>query len=176
MKQKINRKFFMTLVIVAAFFLQACDNAQTSEQPQQEDGIVEHYEYPSELTGMSTTQKIEQCRIPEEILSEMTVEQLVWAVIDFPFLVVAGTGATSDWKWGLEELKKESDAFARLTEIDAPEKAIISTLKAAWETDTENEGDSDILVWVELAQEVFYHSQGEYFSFDEEEMSFLSGK
>lgn len=176
MNQKKNRKIFMLLVIAGAFSLHGCGKAQNLPQPSQTEAAAEHYEYPEELTGMSVAQKIEQCRIPEEILAEMTVEQLVWAVIDFPFLVVAGTGATSDWKGGLDALKKESDAFVSLTERDAPEEEIISALKAAWETDAENESDPDILVRVELAQEVFYHSQGEYFSFDKEELEFLSGQ
>ncbi len=31
-----------------------------------------------------------KCKIPEEILSEMNVEELVWAVIGYPFLDEAG--------------------------------------------------------------------------------------
>lgn len=169
MKHKSN--IFLTALLILSIFsgFFACgrqENQETSEKKDENETVC--FVYPSEFGDWLTLeQKIEQCRIPEDVLNKMTVEELVWAVIDFPFLVNA---ALTDWPQGLDVLAEESDAFARLAGCEKPEEEIISALQDAEETES-----GEKLVWVSFAKDVFYHGQEKYFDFSEEQLGYLSG-
>ena len=74
----------MVLTVATAFYGGSASNASLPEQ----NAVSEVYEYPvtpkdpewAELG--STRARIEACRIPQEVLKEMTEEQLVQAILD----------------------------------------------------------------------------------------------
>ncbi|MDE7298875.1 MAG: hypothetical protein K2N94_08605 [Lachnospiraceae bacterium] len=133
----------------------------------QEEGELERYVYPSDFSDCwSVEQRRKKCRIPEEVLSEMTVEELVWAVIDYPFLFeVLVSSQNTGWSALLPD---KSNAFAKLIECRRPEGKIIKVLKEAWEAE-----DADISQ-VYLARQIFYDSQERYFDFSKKQLEYLS--
>ena len=64
----------------------------------------------------SVEEKIEACRIPQELLNEMTNEELYQAIMDFPFLCDIFV-ATSQEE-GVESLEKTCDAYRELLSRD----------------------------------------------------------
>lgn len=164
--KKIIISFFAVILIAGVFAYSKLGNSV------QEETELNRFVYPTEFeSGIFVTpaQKKAQCRIPEEILSDMTVEELVWAVIDYPFLweeglSSMGPGGGSQWINGI------SDAFRKLTECDDPEDKIIKVLKDAWERKDPS------LFQVYEACRVFYDSQGVYFDFSKKQLKFLNKK
>ena len=70
------------------------------------------YDSPEWQDFDGVNEKLQACRIPEELLKEMSVEQLVDAVIDFPLLVNVVLYNSSEE--GLEALSLQSDAYREL--------------------------------------------------------------
>lgn len=169
-----NRKkiIFVSLafVLAAAFF------SYGKWQSKAEDDVeVNRYVYPADWNdGLFVELKKAKCRIPEEILSEMNVEELVWAVIDYPFLGEAGLSNYRDPEnksWlDCEWIVRCSDAFKKLTECKKPEDKIIKVLKKAEEEATNIEEKDDVY----MARWAFYAAHGKYFSFNQEQLDFLS--
>lgn len=154
---------FPAIVLLVVFFV--CIRSGSFKQEDE----PERFAYPSDFSDcLVAEQKKAKCRIPEEILSEMTVEELVWAVIDYPFLFDVGLSSYSPGGSGAL-LATESDAFARLIECDASEDKIIKILKAAQETEGAEASR------ISAARFVFYDSQGIYFDFNKEQLKFLNG-
>lgn len=128
---------------------------------------VERYVYPTDFSDcLVVSQKKAKCAIPEGVLYDMTVEELVWAVIDYPFLFEVGLSSQRDG--GSEWIAKESDVFAELTKCRHPENRIIQVLKNALEQE-----DVD-LIQVHMACQLFYSSRGKYFDFSRGQIQFLS--
>lgn len=82
------------------------------------EDIMVDFEYPitpddeawKELESIE--EKIKVCRIPDEILKKMTDEQLIQAILDFPFLYDVFLAPTEEA--GVESLKEICDAYAEL--------------------------------------------------------------
>ena len=156
-------------IIFLAFVLFAGAFAFVQWRNAQQEGEIERYVYPTDFNDCwGVIQKKAKCRIPEEILSEMSVEELVWAVIDYPFLFESLCsprlpGGISEWAAGI------SDAFKKLTECRNPENKIIKVLKQAYEEECEDRSK------VSLARLVFYDGQRQYFDFSKKQLKFLKG-
>ncbi len=155
-------------IIFLAFVLFAGAFAFVQWRNAQQKGEIERYVYPTDFSDCLAITRKQKCRIPEEILSEMSVEELVWAVIDYPFLyeVLCSSrfpGGISEWAAGI------SDAFKKLTECRNPENKIIKVLKQAYEEECEDRSK------VSLARLVFCDGQGQYFNFSKKQLKFLKG-
>ena len=155
-------------IIFLAFVLFAGAFAFVQWRNAQQKGEIERYVYPTDFSDCLAITRKQKCRIPEEILSEMSVEELVWAVIDYPFLyeVLCSSrfpGGISEWAAGI------SDAFKKLTECRNPENKIIKVLKQAYEEECEDRSK------VSLARLVFYDGQRQYFDFSKKQLKFLKG-
>ena len=163
-------KYSIKKVIVAALAISLLTSFFVYERLGgfRQEGELERYVYPSDFSDCwSVEQRQKKCRIPEEVLSEMTVEELVWAVIDYPFLYIVGL--SSYWpSGGSVSLTKSSDAFAKLTECRNPENKIIKVLKEA--SEAEDVDASQIC----LAVYAFYGGQDIYFNFSKKQLKFLS--
>lgn len=162
---KDKKKF---CIIFLAFMLFAGVFAFVQWRNAQQEGEIERYVYPTDFSDCLAITRKQKCRIPEEILSEMSVEELVWAVIDYPFLyeVLCSSrfpGGISEWAAGI------SDAFKKLTECRNPENKIIKVLKQAYEEECEDRSK------VSLARLVFCDGQGQYFNFSKKQLKFLKG-
>lgn len=159
-----------SIALLAALF------AYEKWQGKAEDDVeVNRYVYPVDWNdGLFVELKKAKCKIPEEILSEMNVEELVWAVIDYPFLDEAGLSNYRDpdsKSWlDCEWIARCSDAFKKLTECKKPEDKIIKVLKTAAAEATNVEEKDDVY----MARWVFYDAHGKYFSFNQEQLDFLS--
>ena len=155
-------------IIFLAFVLFAGAFAFVQWRNAQQKGEIERYVYPTDFSDCLAITRKQKCRIPEEILSEMSVEELVWAVIDYPFLyeVLCSSrfpGGISEWA------ARISDAFKKLTECRNPENKIIKVLKQAYEEECEDRSK------VSLARLVFYDGQRQYFDFSKKQLKFLKG-
>ena len=99
----------------------------------QADAYIEKanvYEYP--LTPAdpewaqlhSYDEMLKACRIPQETLSAMSTEEVVEAVVNYPFAVTT-LFVHNSYEEGLEALQKESDAFRELcSRSDSGEKLL----------------------------------------------------
>lgn len=155
-------------IIFLAFMLFTGAFAFVQWRNSQQEGEIERYIYPTNFSDCLAITRKEKCRIPEEILSEMSVEELVWAVIDYPFLyevLCSSRTPYGDSEWA----SRISDAFAKLTECRNPENKIIKVLKEALE---EEDVDTSQII---LVRNIFYDSQGRYFDFSKKQLKFLKG-
>lgn len=144
-----------TLIITTMFCLHTTAKADESKV------IVGNYEYAitpddSEWSELGSVEaKIEACRIPEEILKSMTAEQLLQAVLDFPFIYdIFAYDSLAD---GVEQLAEISDAYAELLSRDNAKTVSMNmvTQKNALRTfniSAEEEINNDILAAVTLFQ------------------------
>ena len=159
-----------SIALLAAFFV------YEKWQSEAEDDVeVSRYVYPVDWNdGLFVELKKAKCKIPEEILDGMNVEELVWAVIDYPFLSEAGLSNYRDPKrksWlDCEWTARTSDAFKKLTECKNSEEKIIKVLKTATEEAKNDEEKDDVYT----ARWIFYDAHGKYFSFNQEQLDFLS--
>ena len=83
-----------------------------------------------------------KCKIPEEILSEMNVKELVWAVIGYPFWMRQAYRDPEGKSWlDCEWIARCSDAFKKIAECKKTEDKIIKVLKTAEEATNVEEKD-----------------------------------
>ncbi len=88
-----KRILFLGITMFLLFFILHPDlSAKANVNLEEEGRSAGTYIYPSFDTPewkqyTTAEERIAACRIPKEILEEMTEEQLVQAVYDFPFLV-----------------------------------------------------------------------------------------
>lgn len=82
------------LLLILVLLLCGCvgEQPEPTEQIPEEAVELEHYEYPitsdsPEWAGMSVAEKVEALKIPTEQLKEMTDEELIRALADYPFLI-----------------------------------------------------------------------------------------
>lgn len=153
--------FFIVLIFFATFFSYGQIHDFILGQQK-----IDRYVYPSDSSEcLVASQKKAKCVIPEEILSDMTVEELVWAVIDYPFLFELGL--SSEFGGGSEWIEANSNAFAELTKCRRPENRIIRVLKDALEKEDTDQSRAH------MACELFYISDGKYFNFSRRQLKFL---
>lgn len=110
--------FLMLIVILTS------GSAVIMAKGDNDTNIIESYEYPISnndpewATFKTTKEMIAACRIPKDILSSMSTEALVQAVLDYPLLI--NLHAYNDYKYGLKALMEQCDAYAMLlTKPDA---------------------------------------------------------
>lgn len=165
-KRNFNGKRTMLVLLVFAFTIAGFLLLRSGSSAQGEDAF-QRFLYPTDFSDCFTVaEKKDKCKIPEEILSGMTEKELVWAVIDYPFLWEVGCssqqpGGFSAW------LAADSDAFAKLARYDSPEDKIMKVLKAARETEGEDASN------INLACQIFCDGQGSYFDFSKKQLEFL---
>ena len=85
------------------------------------------YDSPEWQDFDGVNEKLQACRIPEELLKEMSVEQLVDAVIDFPLLV--NVVLYNSPEEGLEALSQQSDAYRELLSREGGKEAFMEKVK-----------------------------------------------
>lgn len=159
-RKRISMFFIVLVLLVGLFSYRQLHDFSLSQQK------VNRYVYPTDFSDCPTvSQKKAKCRIPEEILSEMTVEELVWAVIDYPFLFDVRLSSQLDG--GSEWIAASSNAFVKLTECRNPENKIIHVLKDALEKEDTDE------FRIHTACHLFYVSRGKYFNFSKKQLEFL---
>ena len=152
------------------------------------ESCYRHYPYPSEFDDtLSVEQKISQCKIPDEEISEMTKEQLLWAVIDFPFLEQINNFPT--WEEKISFLMENCDAFKKCA-LDVSADDIVNLLKKAetLENTSKNSEQNihnsinigkqvgkmqDIFSKIKLIKDILLHCQGTYFDFNQLQLNFL---
>ncbi len=89
--------------------------------------------------------KVEACRIPQEVLKSLSDEQLVQAIIDYP--LIYDVFFFSDVNKGVAHLAKTCDAFAELLERETAKDVLLDVIMSEAEDKsinmlTEN-GESD---------------------------------
>ena len=100
--------------------------------------------------------KIEACRIPQNVLNSMTDEQLVQAVLDFPFL--CDVFLYSSTEEGVQNLEEICDAYAELLRRDNAKeilmnsvnnRASLQTINLSAEEEVKNEALAALIVYQE---------------------------
>lgn len=163
-KRRVS-KFLVVIISIFIFFAGHFAYGRLRDFVQT-DREIERYVYPTDFSDcLVALQRKAKCRIPEEILSGMSVEELVWAVIDYPFLFEVGL--SSQWEGGSEWIAADSDAFAKLIECKNAENRIVKVLKDAWESEDTDQSK------VYGACHLFYISRGKYFDFSWGQLRFL---
>lgn len=129
--------FFTQLGVMALSAMMAFSSPQSDAEPYTEEPqpaiVTEAYEYPvtpkdPEWAELGSTQaRIKACRIPQEVLESMTEEQLVQAVLDFPFK--AELFVYSYIETGVKSMEKNCDAYAELLRRGTAKDALL--VKAA---------------------------------------------
>ncbi|WP_432406488.1 hypothetical protein [Wukongibacter sp. M2B1] len=141
--KKYFKIFLMVLMVVVMIVLVTqliLENNKDSMANHSEAIIAENEKAPSirdEFSGRSiypitpddkkweefTSKKemLDACRISQDILDEMTTDELIKAVLDFPLII--NLYLYNSYEDGLEALEEESDAFKELLKrSDANEK------------------------------------------------------
>lgn len=90
--------------------------------------VSDFYEYPltpedSEWLQLTVEERVEACRISESKLKKMSDEQLIQAIIDFPFLYDVFLYSNEDD--GVKAIEKISDAYAELISRDSAKNSLI---------------------------------------------------
>lgn len=129
-----------------------------------EDEPIGVYEYPvtsedAEWNSLgSVSEKIEVCRIPNDELESMSDEQLVQAVLDFPFLY--DIFAAPNFEVGVSSLEEISDAYYELIGRESAKDALYAALLQLGEDadlSVEDEIKMDALAVLIIYQDVFQY-------------------
>lgn len=75
----------------------------------------------------SVRNKIEACRIPTEILDKMTDEQLIQAILDFPFLI--DLFLVNSKEDGVKSLERTCDAYRELLSRSSAKDALLNKVE-----------------------------------------------
>ncbi len=121
--------------------------AENTEQEEKVYYITPEDAGWSELGSVSN--KIEACRIDNEILDQMTDGELVQAVLDFPFII--DLFLYDDYDVAIDELYKNSDAFRELLSRESAKDVVMDRIETqkktrAYSTSTKTELDNDALM------------------------------
>lgn len=146
------------LLLVLGILLCGCVSEQPkpTEQIPEETVELEHYDYPitsasPEWGGMSVTEKVEALKIPTEQLKDMTDEELIRAMADYPFLIdlhVYGksTGESIETLRGycsaLDALLSRQSAVAALNDYG---RKLADAYGRAAESDSEETGHYEVV-------------------------------
>lgn len=155
--------FLAQFGVMALSAMMAFGSPQPEAEPYAEEPhpaiVTEAYEYPvtpndPEWAELGSTQaRIKACRIPQEVLERMTEEQLVQAVLDFPFRVELFV--YSYIETGIESMEKNCDAYAELLRRGTAKEALMGRIacQPARSTATmEERQDNDVLATLILYQ------------------------
>lgn len=135
--------------------------------------LADYWKYPIESdswNAMDAEARIDACRIPEEILTIMTAEQLVQAVLDFPYNI--DVSVSSSIETGLERLENQSDAYKELLSRDDAKRALLAKLEKmsqSAQVTTEEEWNMNLLYDILFYEEQFQES------FSEDERKHING-
>ena len=152
---KKKRLFFLIIIMVIAIPTLAFSLLGIGSDAASKKGYaMEAYVYPStdttEWEKASVKEKIAMCRIPQETLEKMTEEQLVQAVFDFPFL--CNVFLYSTMESGVQNIERNSDAYAELLKREGAKDALLQKLYSA-QADVKDAWKNDALAVLTLYQE-----------------------
>lgn len=164
MKIKNSIVWMVTFVMLVALIIES----KAAEYETMED--TKTYKYPVTAEDAkwnsfeSVEEKIEACRIERDILKAMSNEQLVQAVLDFPFLY--DVFVTSSFEEGVKVFEKISDAYAELLSRDSAKDAMYDMLlqmkeKSSIKLSAENEVKMDALAILLVFQKEFQNDMTE---------------
>lgn len=135
-------------ISVAVTFLTNPKGKETAENTEDID-TYGYYEYP-DIKSMEYDEKVDACRIEQEILDKMSTEELAQAVVDWPLLTNIGL---SSYYVEYEELYEKCDAFAELmSRNDAKE---IFTAKVEEVKKTSKDDDIKVLILQDIIYREF---------------------
>lgn len=154
-----KRILFLGITMFLLFFILHPDlSAKANVNSEEESRSAGTYIYPSFDTPewkqyTTAEERIAACRIPKEILEEMTEEQLVQAVYDFPFLV--NIFVYSALKDGVRNIERNSDAYAELLKRKGAKDALLQKITEVFSEQQEerNAWKKDALAVLALYQE-----------------------
>ncbi len=189
MKVMNGRKTFWIMLMAVCMLLVALVGKMDIKAEDMEEGessetvytgaLGETYEYgitpaDSEWSELGTVEeKVEACRISEDLLEAMTDEQLLQAILDFPFII--DVYAYSSIEMGVESIEDICDAYAELlkrdTALDSFMEEASYRMTGLDQVSTEEEINNDILAILVLFQDDF---QDELTQDDVEKLSLLS--
>ena len=89
----------------------------------------------------SVANKVAACRIPQDILSKMTNEQLIDAILDFPFLYDIFAYSTEEE--GVKSLEYICDAYLELLNRDDAKDSLVETMNQRSKTRSIDQSISD---------------------------------
>ena len=124
------RKRVLFFIMLSCSLLMACGGVKDTGMGK---NVSKYYEYPitpedSEWKELGTVaEKIEACRIPIDTLEQMTEEELVQAILDFPFLTDLFVSAVLPPS--LDFFGDECDAYKELLERENGKEALMEKLK-----------------------------------------------
>ena len=151
-----NKIIYILLVIICA--LNACTRQEK----------VERYVYPISLESeewkslKGHDEKIEVCRIDQETIDQLSTQQLVYAVLDYPLLMDMFVWDT--YRMGYSALKDYCDALIALEKREDAPQVILHTYRYLPALKTEEDTQSLIdLMALEaiIAQPVYYDQEKE---------------
>lgn len=159
------------ILLILELLLCGCvgEQPEPTEQIPEETVELEHYEYPitsdsPEWAGMSVAEKVEALKIPAEQLKEMTDEELIRALAEYPFLIdlhVYGksTGESIETLRGycsaLDALLSRQSAVASLNDYG---RKLADAYGRAAESDSEESGHYEVVEM--LLNEIIGHVCG----------------
>ena len=157
MRKKVN----ITLVLIAFLVCLVCpiNVASAADRPETLYKITPDDAEWKCLNGVQ--EKIEACRIDEEILQSMSTEQLIEAVLDYPFII--DLFLTDDYESAVGSICENCDAFHELISRSDAEKTIVEWVEQRKKAHTgitaeeEIENDAMMLLLLhtdELANEI----------------------
>lgn len=118
--------FSMLLVVFSMFFITPINDAQAAQREQNSVYKILPTD-PQWSTMNSVREKIDACSIPKKVLRAMSDEELIDAVLEFPF--IGDLFAGDSYKKGAESVYKNSDALQELASRETATAAILKRIK-----------------------------------------------
>ena len=152
---------YIITVVIAVIGLVALVNVSPKRL-----AVDEYYVYPMNSSGeewnnLTIQEKIETCRIPKRIVKNMSDEQLIQAVIDFPFIHEV---FLYDYiETGVKSLENVSDAYKELISRESALNSLMNYVstnvpRLSDEITAEQELINDALALIIVYQEKFQDS------------------
>ena len=118
-----------------------------------------YYIYPTVNTykgwsDLNTRDKVELCRIPQETLESMSDEQLMQAVLDYPFISEIHMYPTMEY--GVEVFESICDAYAELIERECGLETMIEVVNQRVAKGVDNITAEEEIQNDQLATMIFY--------------------
>ena len=160
--RKILRSLFAGLMaIVIPFIMTGLANTAKAEDAKQAEKVQSIYTVtPADETWKeldSTQDKIAALRISQEVLDDLSNDELVQAILEYPLkweLVVYDNYYT-----GVESMEDNCDAYAELLDRGADIPCLLSALAAAYESYIQTERVEEAINCDLLAQLLLYQKK-----------------
>ena len=150
--KKINRFIACFFIFNLLFISASCGNKEYQDKVMEsEEAKVNtfkgYYEYPT--TDKLKGRELEDaCRIEQEILDGMNVEQLAQATIDYPLLFLVATSSESNTNYS-KELEKVCDAYKELNKRSGGKQALQIKVDELKQTE-----DMEMQVKIEIFEDI----------------------